>query len=322
MVGGAYAAAWVCAWLIVDALPPSTVRDLLIPVCQVGLLSSIALGSRAYGRALPSAGVIVWLRRFHVRRSKHFAAILERAAAGVGYPVTLQDSSYSTSLNASIARSILLPSVLFLLWPLGAMVVAFLVLEAFGEDSGILANGVLVAALIGFSAAMVKAIALSMKRNGIRTLSDDVARREFSTIMGSAGRGRRGLVLGVEVLKVSDAAWQELVQEVLAGSVLTVIDVTDITDNIRTEMAAALRSPGPERIILAAEEGSADPARIWREVVAPVRGSIPVDPRWVASALFTYPASRPGFDLRVWSRIAELRQVMTDRLPGATVAAR
>jgi hypothetical protein len=312
MAGGATVAAWVVLRLLVDGLPPGTVQDVLHLVTDVVLCSSVAVGLRAYARALPSAGVIVWLRRFHVRRSKTFGALLERASTGVAHPMTLQDSSYSASYTAASAGSGLLIVGLILLWLPGAVVVSLLVFAEFGPSS----DGTLVVALIAFTAVMVRVVAAVMRRLGFRTVSDDDARQELATIIRNRGRGRRRPVLGVEVLKVRDAAWTDLVQQGLAGAVLAVLDVTEVTDNIRWELATALRSLGAERIILAVEGAAADPTRIWRDVVAPVQDRLPLDAQWVASALFTYPAGRRpnGADPQFRRDAERLHRMMSDRL--------
>lgn len=311
-VGGATVGLWVLYRLLVDQLAPGTVHDLLRLAGDVVLCSSVVLGLRAYARALPSAGVIVWLRRFHARRSKVFGALLERAATGVGHPLTLQDSSYSASYTAASARSGVRIVGLILLWLPGALLVSLLVFAAFGPSS----DGVLVIALIAFTAAFVRVVAAAMRRLGFRTIDDDAARQQLSTIIRARGRGRYRPALGVEVLKVRDAAWTDLVQAGLEGAVLAVLDVSEVTDNIRWELATALRSLGPERIILAVEEGAADPARIWRDVVAPVQDSIPLGTQWVASALFTYPTGRRpnAADPRFRRDVDRLRSMMAQRV--------
>jgi len=315
-VGAGVVGCWVVLRAVLASLEASSTRDVMLLFSDALLLSSTAFGIRSYARALPSAGVIIWLRRFRVKRSRSFGMLLEQAARGVGYPLTLQDSSYRWSLSAVTARAALLVPLALLLWVVGVLLVALLVFMTFGSN-----DRIFVLALIAFTVAFLWAAAGGARRLGFRTVDAAEAVRQLSRMSHSRGRGRQRPFLGIEVLKVQDSVWETVVRQSLAGAVLAVIDVSDVTDNIRTELRMAFATLGRDRVILAVEEGArADAERIWHENVAPVRDASPVAlaPEWVASALFVYSARRPRAASSHFRReVQRLRAMMVKRLPAS-----
>jgi hypothetical protein len=313
-VGTGVVALWVLYRAVVGSMSDSTVRDVLTLFGDVILCSSVAFGLRAYARGLPSAGVIVWLRKFDVRQSTGFGAVLERAARGVGHPMTLQDASYSASLSSAAVRAPLLIPLLGTLSLFGALLLAVLVFAVFGSGSEVM----IILVLLGFAIAVWRAGGAWLRRVGFRTVSSDEAKRELAQALRERGKGRWRPVLGVEVLKVADDGWQELVHQGLAGAALAIVDVTKITENIRWELATAVTLLGPSRVILAAEQNAASPERIWREagVSAQQSGGVQLDSKWVTSALFTYSPARSSVATPTQRNDANaLRRMMLERLP-------
>lgn len=282
LVGGAAVVLSLLYRAAVDTVSDGDVRDLLVALGAVLLLSSAVVGYRAYGRALPSAGVILWLRRFEVQRASSFGALLEQASRGIGYPVAVQDSRYSASYPSAMLRAPTLVPVLGLLWAFGAVMLAAVV--------GTRSPPLLAAVLTAFSFLLWRAATSWLRHLGYRTVGAAVAHRELERVAHTRGKGRRRPALGIEVLKVPDGDWHALVRQGLGDAVLAVVDVTVISATVGWELATASERLGSRRIILAAEQESADPHRIARELAEVARH--PVDPGWVTSALFAYSGSR------------------------------
>jgi hypothetical protein len=74
--------------------------------------------------------------------------------------------------------------------------------------------------------------------------------------------------LGIEVVKVEDKGWDGRVRQALDGAVLAVMDVTEVNDNLRAELAMAFGTLGAGRVILRCRKvrrwtSSASGARPW-----------------------------------------------------------
>jgi hypothetical protein len=290
------------------AASDSTLFDMLHLAADLVLVSSTAVAVRAYARALPSGGSIIWLRRFRANRSRPFGRILERAALGVGHPVTLQDSRYSWSASRAMVRAGLLVPVILLIWLVGVFVLGLLVLEALHGDGPALAF-----LSAGWTLWLSWEVADRTKRAGHRSISSEQVRTILSGMQSGQGRSRLSPLLGVEVLSVRDEEWRDVVQAALRTAQAVVIDITEVTDPIREELVHALSTLGRDRLILAVERGpSADPERIWAEVIAPIQdvGAVRPTPSWVRTATFEYTA-HPTYASAGFRRdVARLREML------------
>jgi hypothetical protein len=300
--GLAVLAAWfVLRGGILPVLEPGTLTDLLHGVVDVLPVAGIAVGIRAYARALPSCGMVVWLRRFRSDRSRTLGRLLDRACHGIAQPLTMQDSSYSWSVSQSTVRAGLMVPVVMLVWVAVAIPLAGLV-SAVNPDPVIL---VLVEA--GWTLWLAWEIADQAKVRGFRTVSVQQARAALAGAQLPGTRRR----MGIEVLRVPDAGWRDLVRASLDQAVAAIVDVTDANDIIREELVLALSILGRDRIVLGVERGpQADPERIWSEVVAPVQdaGALRPTPAWVRSAVFEYSPRARGKEFR--NDAARLRRLL------------
>jgi hypothetical protein len=156
-----------------------------------------------------------------------------------------------------------------------------------------------------------------LRHLGYRTIAAEVAHRELERVVHTRGKGRRRPALGIEVLKVPDGVWPELVRRGLDEAVLAVVDVTGISATVGWELATASELLGTRRIILAVEQQSADPQRIARDLAEVARH--PVDPGWVASALFAYSGSRQTSTVDPAHRqeVRTLHRMMAERVTDA-----
>jgi hypothetical protein len=316
LVGAGVVACWAVLRTLLAALEDGSLPDVLHFAADLLLVSSVAFGVRAYARALPSVGAIVWLRRFRADRSRSFGRLLERAALGVGRPLTLQDPTYAWSASHATVRAGLLVPVVLLVWLVGVFALALVAVVALHSD-----DAALVFLVVGWTVWLGWEVAELAKRAGFRTVS--LAQAQQGLARTGSGGGRSPL-LGVEVLKVRDEEWRDLVRRALVAAEVAVIDVSDANDHIREELVLALGTVGRDRIILAVERGpAADPDRIWADVVAPVQdvGALRPTPQWVRTTTFEYTPHRGYAWTGFRGDVARLRAMLTAATTAAARAA-
>jgi hypothetical protein len=304
VAGAAYGLACAIVFAIAKSRDESTLGDMLVLLAQSALVASTWVGYVVYARAASSREVLVWLRKFWPSRGRRmrFASVLGQASAGVTYPVTLQDDSFPTSYYAGGLRLWVLTPVLLFAWGIGLLLMGAFVLVAAGSvshmsDSAVFSAAFFVLAVL-YTVGFVRLIMKRLKHVGLRTLKADSAVREITDSLDKARQGRKYLGYGVEVFKCPrkpDNLWQEVVTTALKRASIVIIDVTKFKDSppIQWELGQALSLRDPRDIILAVEEGTLSPDRIWNEICQPVLQSLglPLSRSWLTDALFTYPAA-------------------------------
>jgi hypothetical protein len=305
-----------------------SINDLLQLVSQWAWVAGPVFGYLVYSRLLPVGGPIVWLRRFHPGREGrfNFAAALGRAAVGIGHPLTLQDASVPASAFAAGVRLSTLGAYLMVpvVWLL-SLGLLFSVGSLLGLGGAALALLVVGGATAGTAMIFLRVL----RRLGFRALPSDQGRAvaEVKERMTAAREGRRRIGIGIEVVRcprVKDL-WKAVVRAGLGGASIAIIDVTDMTSNLRFELATALTLLGPERVILTAEADTVSEEQIWLDVCRPAErdSGQHLGRPWLRGALHRYPSTQPGFGPQA-KRVADsemqrLRLVLASRAarPGA-----
>lgn len=191
--------------------------------------------------------LVVWLRRFHVKRSKsvRFNELLAAACEGLGYPLTVQDSTF----RSSYAEAMPLFTPFLFVW--GCWVTAEL--KGWIQPYPVL---FLISLFLPFLAMFFLA-----GRIGYKNLAPKTARERTLRLIDEIRerRGRRGDD-SVLVLRCQDSFWRDIVELCLRNASAVVIDVTDVSENVIWELKTALQSLPPECITLACALGYTDRA--------------------------------------------------------------
>jgi hypothetical protein len=191
--------------------------------------------------------LIVWLRRFHVKRSNglRFDELLVAACQGLGVPLTVQDSTYRSSDAEVMPRFV---PYLFL-W--GCWVTAVCVGFIKPPAELFLASIVLYIFLMFFLGGRI----------GYHDL-DPGKEREQTLHLIHEIRDRRGKHGddSVLIVRCQDSFWRDIVQLCLRYASAVVIDVTDVSENVIWELKTALQIMPPESITLARGLGDTDRA--------------------------------------------------------------
>jgi len=275
---------------------------MLVLLAQSALVATTWVGYVVYARAASSREVLVWLRKFWPNRGRRmrFARMLGQASAGVTYPVTLKDDSFPTSYDKGGLRLWIFTPILTFAWIAGVFLMAGLAFVALGAGrvNSATFSAAFVLLVVLYTVGFVWLIMNRLKHFGLQTLKADSAVREITDSLDKAMQGRKYLGFGVEVFKCPhkpDNLWREVVTTALKRASIVIIDVTKFKDSppIQWELGQALSLRDPRDIILAVEEGSISPDRIWNEICQPLlqRLGLPLDRSWLTDALFTYPAA-------------------------------
>lgn len=326
VAGAAFGLACALVYVIAKSWQ-STLGDLLQLLAQSGMVGWILVGYAVYARAAAPREVLIWLRKFRPSRGRRvrFASMLGQASSGVTYPVTLQDQSFSTSYYSGGLRLWVLAPILLFTWLVGVLVVAMLVFVL--DQSN---QAAFVFLLVLYTAGFVWLVMDRLKHSGLRTLKADSAVREITDSLGKARQGRKYLGLGVEVFQCPrkpEDLWKKVVTTALKRASIVIIDVTEFEDSepLRWELRQALSLLDPRDIILAVEEGSVSPDRIWSEICQPIQQilGLALSRKWLTDALFTYPATEAHLVRRKqqYSRVTQtLREKILLRAAGRTLA--
>ena len=202
---------------------------------------------------------VLWLRRFHRREQKSFQRILERACLYVGMPITVQDSSFRFSLGYAMSRLIPLVSVL-----LGVYVaLSFIPVSAILFDGLAMAMGLsmVLAVLISFWLGVLKLRVGDSERRVLKLLEDIRTGRVWNA--------------GVFVLSCQDDFWRSVVELALRHADTTVVDVTQLSENVIWELHTALAEMPPERVLLVCEKDAAAPEVLPSSVISELQAALP-----------------------------------------------
>jgi hypothetical protein len=181
--------------------------------------------------------LIVWLRRFHVEHSRglRFSELLVAACQGLGYPLTVQDSTFKSSDDEFLPR--FLP--VLLVWGCWGTATLFIKPELF-FTTAVLPLVVLVFLMYFLGG-----------RLGYHDLQPESAQEETLELIDEIRqrRGNRGDD-SVLIVRCQDSFWRDIVQLCLRFASALVIDVTEVSDNVIWELKTALRLMAPESITL------------------------------------------------------------------------
>jgi len=232
---------------------------------------------------------VLWLRRFHVQRKGglRFGRILEKAASGFGFAITVQDSIVKRSLDMGAAGL----QVLFCLM-LVVMYVLLLAFRTLFGDHDLLP----ILLFIAVPAAVCLPIFL---RNLVIDLKPENAQRKVLKLMRKIERKSGWHTSGVFLIRCGESFWRQVVELCIQSAAVVVIDVTEISENVIWELQTALRLLGPGSIVLAygVDEGSAKefPASRRNELVSSTAGD------WFEQAhIYLYPRLKSQLNEEQW----------------------
>jgi len=197
--------------------------------------------------------LIVWLRRFHVKRrgGLRFSELLVAACQGLGFPLTVQDTTLRSS-DDEVAPRFLPYLFLWSIW-LTAM------LMGLGKQFPIM----MMSSMLG-GVVLIFLMFLLGARIGYHNLDDPLQGREQTLHLIQEIRERRGKHgdNSVLILRCQDHFWRDIVQLCLKNASAVVIDVTEVSENVIWELKTALHLMAPQSIILACGLEAGDAAEL------------------------------------------------------------
>jgi hypothetical protein len=212
--------------------------------------------------------LVVWLRRFHTRKTGlfKFRRLLSLACNGIATPITIQDSTIRFSAEWATAQAV----------PYFPVLTILLSVFIFGPDWGdrYNVNQSLLTALLSVYALIVCVfILLIVRRLGHKTLKHSNA-RQWILALTQKIRRLKGRYDDVIVVKCGDDFWRDTVSVALENADALIIDVTDPTENIVWELETALGRMQPESIILACEVSPQAPHQLPADVSLKLQSAV------------------------------------------------
>jgi hypothetical protein len=155
--------------------------------------------------------------------------------------------------------------------------------------------------------------------------TSSLARHAITPVMGSVGRGttvedhnyvNTAMVsnpnfIGLDVITGDDCVvpyirtgdWKRVVEEMIKESDAMIVDVSELTDNLRWEIDTALSNLPPERVIFVACEGNFEPLRSHLAAVSRLDA-------WDTATMIPYRTAylrRLVFRFRLWRAFQWMR---------------
>ena len=202
--------------------------------------------------------LIVWLRRFHVKRPKGlpFSDLLVPACQGLGLPLTVQDRSFRSS-DAEV-----MPRFAPLLFLSSCWLTVMLYLKPV-SDVGV---DLLIASVVT-NLALIPLLWFLGGRVGYHDLKPATATEQvlhlIHQIKQRSGRHGDDSVL---IVRCQDSFWRGVVQTCLTHASAVVIDVTEVSENVIWELKTALQTMAPESILLVHGLGNGDRAGLPQQI--------------------------------------------------------
>jgi hypothetical protein len=214
-----------------------------------------------------------------------FHLLLGRACFGLASPVTIQDSSFKSSVLATSRQYWIIGPLVGMLGVVGIVLLTMPILV-----DPLPSRGVRLPLIFGWLGLLHVVGYRVLRRLGV--VSRNWSAEQVAKHLDAVRRGQRLLGHGVEVLKVARTGdeWKLVIREALARADLAIIDVSDVTDPIIWEIDQALRQLHRDRILLVAEERSVR-AHALRKRLAD-EGITASTQYWIERASLFYPA--PG----------------------------
>jgi hypothetical protein len=267
--------------------------------------------------------LVLWLRRFHVRRpgGTHFDRLLQGACGGFGFPLTVQDSTFKSSLAMSAVKMQILATPLML----GSLVVVIVTYQslarAFGLSDPFTAPGLPGFGFWLFMGVWIVACVLlgisAYRRLGYVLLKPSNAREKTLRVIRQITR-RKGwrFDIGIFVIHCDDSFWREIVELCLTCASTAVIDVTEPSQNVIWELETAFRLMAPESIVLACAVGEGAPKEVPRPVCELLLAHLP-GPAFARAQTFFYPLHQAQLGQHPWGRRKDLQTELETRLASA-----
>lgn len=245
---------WIWAMpLVLVAVKTAVLASLVFLPLLLLFLVAQNFVTRGFWRVGGSGKVVLWLRRFHRRdlRRFPFGSLLSEAMSKLGTPVTIQDSTYSSTFNAILSKGTLAMFGAIGFSVFISIMVVILCTGLFMALLGDLENrNDWSVGLLGLSMPLIAVwtFVRTIRRLGYKKLrqrtalvkTDDFCRRV------RAGCGAHAL----QIWRCGDTFWQDVVTRILEQSDAVVMDVTELGDNLMWEIGT-LRSKVPAgRVIL------------------------------------------------------------------------
>ncbi len=244
--------------------------------------------------------LIVWLRRFHVRHAKglRFSELLVAACQGLGYPLTVQDSTFKSS-DAEFMPQFL---PVLLVWGCWGTATLFIKPELFFTWA--LLPGIVLVFLMFFLGGRLGYHDLQPESAQEETLGliDEIRQRE-----GHHGDD------SVLIVRCQDSFWRDIVQLSLRFASALVIDVTEVSDNVIWELKTALRLMAPESITLVRGLRGSETAGLPREVQEALVAELGAEDSSRVQCFF-YPQGARKLDYRKGGQRESLEMELRARL--------
>jgi hypothetical protein len=250
--------------------------------------------------------LIVWLRRFHVKRGGglRFNELLVAACQGLGFPLTVQDTTVRSS-DAEVTPRFLPYLFLWSIW-LTAMVMGL------GKEFPIIM-------MISFLVGIVLSFLMFFLggRIGYHHLDDLLQGREQTLHLIQEIRERRGQHGddSVLILRCQDHFWRDVVQFCLENASAVVIDVTEVSENVIWELNTALHLLAPQSIILACGLGAGAAEELPGDALVALAAELGTDGSNRVQQFF-YPQYKDQIDFNFlrWGAKESLQEDLRSRL--------
>jgi hypothetical protein len=250
--------------------------------------------------------LIVWLRRFHVKRrgGLRFSELLVAACQGLGFPLTVQDTTFRSS-DAEI-----MPRFLPYLFPWSIWVTVMLM--GLGKEFPLM---MIISFLVGI--VLMFLMVLLGGRIGYHNLEDPLQGREQTLHLIQEIRERRGKRGddSVLILRCQDHFWCDVVQLCLENASAAVIDVTEVSENVIWELKTALHLLDPQSIILACGLRAGDADKLPGDALATLAAELGPDGSDRVQQFF-YPQHKDQIDFNFlrWGAQKSLEEDLRGRL--------
>lgn len=225
--------------------------------------------------------LIVWLRRFNISwiQAFNFYRALNVACLGFGIPITIQDASIQFSwyrLLVEIKREpILRWFFVFLLICIGL----FCILPEYWVHPLAISIWIIIVGIM-ISRAYPRALL---------PLNAETAHNQILDLIRKI-QCKEGLYYGVTVIRCDDDFWREVVELALSNADIALVDVTEITENLKWEIEQSIQKLEPEAVILLFAHskglGNELPMSIEQEVASMIGKK-----NFLRCQVFTYPVS-------------------------------
>jgi hypothetical protein len=228
----------VLAWILISVVLPLLMFG--VYASYFTILVFFWIQRRGRGHRL-----ILWLRPFHKAETHpaKFGRTLVRACAWWGVPLTIQDSTFRTSVTWALSRAFpyTLPAFWVLILPVFLYTYLPEALTTFITHPYWW--------FLAWSLAWVVGVSILVRRAGYAQIPA-VSAAQTTRALLSRMRAGKGWFNGVSVLQCGDHFWRSTVTIGIESADVVVVDVTHLSDNVIWELQEAVHLVGSSAIIL------------------------------------------------------------------------